>query len=345
MAVTMRARDAMVVAPSAAHSQLRQRHHACGRAHVTCNLWAAPNFTPCHSQGTISRSSVSVSAAVIFSPLARAAMQAFLEKLEPEAMMEDGGLQKAVIALNILKERASEPSTPSEIAAAGGVMILLQTALLHPEPALRESAATVVTRCILQGDAAFIKAAMAKNLPIALVRMCSEQDRRAQPQDGEGPAVDPDLPVRRVALDALEHMLFEADIRTASAVMSSPGAPGVPYSLIASTDASIRERATAMLRRLLLTPDARLELIEFMTSFVKDSGEKVSQALAGALADASADTRSCALEVLRFLRGRVEALNRDLVQAGALAALEGVDGAADIVEWLQQVPETAKAEE
>ena len=53
-----------------------------------------------------------------------------LEKLEPMAMMEEGGLQRASIAIKLLAHKsATDPSVGGGILEARGVRILLQEAL------------------------------------------------------------------------------------------------------------------------------------------------------------------------------------------------------------------------
>ena len=113
---------------------------------------------------------------------AMASLAPLLQKLDPERMMEDGGLARATIAIKILAQKATtEPSTGGAIVEAGGMRIILQTALLHPVPALREGAIVAVLGCLQSADsAAFVADSLHQQLPVALVRLCSELDRRAK---------------------------------------------------------------------------------------------------------------------------------------------------------------------
>jgi hypothetical protein len=151
---------------------------------------------------------------------------ALLGRLEPMAMMEENGLNKAQISLRVLADKAkADAGTPGAIAASpDGVKLLLQTALLHPEPTCRAGAVEVLTACVVSDDAAFLAAALDRgpaSLPAALVRLCAEADRRCRPvaasEEAQGSggappaAVDPDLPARRHAVSCLAHLLTHTD--------------------------------------------------------------------------------------------------------------------------------------
>ena len=171
------------------------------------------------------------------SDLAMASVAPLLQKLEPMAMMEEGGLQRASIAIKLLAHKsATDPSVGGGILEARGMRILLQTALLHPVPELREGAIVTILGCVQRADgadSAFVTEALAQQLPVALVRLCSEQDRRAKREDkaeeeeaaaeaGEAPpddaaaeerAYDPDLPARRVAVQVSVSVRVRVRIR------------------------------------------------------------------------------------------------------------------------------------
>ena len=56
--------------------------------------------------------------------------------------------------------------------------ILLQTALLHPVPELREGAIVTILGCVQRddgADSAFVAEALDQQLPVALVRLCTAQ--------------------------------------------------------------------------------------------------------------------------------------------------------------------------
>ena len=103
-------------------------------------------------------------------------------------------------------------------------------------PELREGAIVTVLGCVQRADgadSAFVTEALAQQLPVALVRLCSEQDRRAKREDkaeeeeaaaeaGEAPpddaaaeerAYDPDLPARRVAVQVSVSVRVRVRIR------------------------------------------------------------------------------------------------------------------------------------
>ena len=108
-----------------------------------------------------------------------AGVAGLLQKLEPMAMIEEGGLQRASIAIKLLAHKsATDPSVGGGILEARGVRILLQTALLHPVPELREGAIVTILGCVQRAegaDSAFVAEALSQQLPAALVRLCSEQ--------------------------------------------------------------------------------------------------------------------------------------------------------------------------
>ena len=182
---------------------------------------------------------------------------ALLAKLDPASMMEVGGLGKARIAINLLcKASESEPAAAAGgiAAVADGVKVLMQTALLHPEPSLREGAVSVLACCCACNDESFIASALGggpASLPAALVRLCAEQDRKAKPETEGDEAIDPDLPARRSAVACLQpvarHRRRRHDPRAAR-LERRAGA------LLRNSDATIRERAAALLRGLLVTP-------------------------------------------------------------------------------------------
>lgn len=182
--------------------------------------------------------------------------------------MRDGGMQKAQIAVKVLVQKSA---TDAEIAAGiaatpDGVKVLLQTALLHPEPSMREGAITVIAHCVEKNNAAFIDAALSRgpaSLPAALVRMCAESDRKVKAAvdeateddaDSERPrAVDPDLVARQIAVGCFANLLTTVDIDFSIRVLGGEwdGAAGTWYVLLSNSNAIIRRRAVSLLRELL----------------------------------------------------------------------------------------------
>ena len=127
-----------------------------------------------------------------------AAVKALLEKLEPMASDGRGRAQKGYACPHgcILSEKVhNEANTPAAIADAEGVMILLQPLpswpsvdcwpplLLCTQSQRWEGATAIVAACVTSNDTKFLEASLAKNLPIALGRLCAEQDRKVKPTD------------------------------------------------------------------------------------------------------------------------------------------------------------------
>lgn len=302
-----------------------------------------------------------------------------LEKLDPRSMMEDDGLQKANIAIKLLAQKVTtDATTASAIAEANGVLILLQTALLHPVPELREGAITVIAGCVRCADnASFMEMALEKNLPAALVRLCSEQDRRAKKSHGdegelgEGSqekAHDPDLPVRRVAVDVLADVLFRIDVKTTLRVLGSTewhGVVGTCFALIGNTDARIRERGATLLARLMgvphdkggdahaasaepplvaFTQEQREQLISFSREYASAEAEKAAAVLTLALSDDDEHVRAVACEVMRALRPST-ALREQLRANNAVVAAAALGSqASEVVDWLGGVEAAMRAE-
>ena len=275
---------------------------------------------------------------------------ALLAKLDPASMMEVGGLGKARIAINLLcKASESEPAAAAGgiAAVADGVKVLMQTALLHPEPSLREGAVSVLACCCACNDESFIASALGggpASLPAALVRLCAEQDRKAKPETEGDEAIDPDLPARRSAVVCLHSLLLGTDGAVAiRALRDWSGVAGTPWALLRNSDATIRERAAALLRGLLVTPaeaDAatpeQRERAGLVLAFAGDAPDKVAASVTAALGDADPGVRAAGLEALAALRAaRADdrKLREALENAGAETALG--DAAADYGEWIR----------
>ena len=159
-------------------------------------------------------------------------LQALLEKLEPENMMQPNGTRAAEIALGLLEKQASEQGIAKQLEAPG-VKILIQTSVLHPIPALRRAACATLAACTAEGHAEFLSIALAQQLPVAFLRLLHEEDQRA------AKAGRPDVPARRAAVvgltallgcDGMAEKVLGADPKVASAILKACG----------SSDADVR---------------------------------------------------------------------------------------------------------
>ena len=164
-----------------------------------------------------------------------------LEKLDPESMMQEDGLKKAHLSLVLLLKQANEGPLAAEVAAvAGGTRILVQTCVLHPVPELRQQATAVLGACIKEAVPAFLASALENRIPAALLRLLREEDRRAK-QEGFDKAVDPDLPIRRVAIVALTDLLLSTDGATQQAVLDDPTTLTVVLIACGNNDAEVSD--------------------------------------------------------------------------------------------------------
>ena len=145
--------------------------------------------------------------------MAASVLKAMLEKLGPMAMMEENGERAACIAMALLEKRATEGPLAVELVEAEGVKIIVQTSVLHPVPELRRQATAVIGACLAEQQPTFLEAALQCRVPMALLRLLNEEDRRAKPKeepeetDASPAAIDPDLPTRRVAIVALKSLM------------------------------------------------------------------------------------------------------------------------------------------
>lgn len=142
------------------------------------------------------------------------ALRAMLEKLGPMAMMEENGERAAAIAMALLEKRATEGPLALELIEADGVKIIVQTSVLHPVPDLRRQATVVLGACLAEQQPSFVEAALQNRVPMALLRLLNEEDRRVKPKEEQeaadakpAAAIDPDLPIRRVAIVALKNLM------------------------------------------------------------------------------------------------------------------------------------------
>ena len=177
-------------------------------------------------------------------PGLRATMyDALLAKLDPASMMEVGGLGKARIAINLLcKASESEPAAAAGgiAAVADGVKVLMQTALLHPEPSLREGAVSVLACCCACNDESFIASRWRR--PASLGGAGAAAPSRIQGKWAEGT----NHRCRRAAARRVPHLLLGTDGAVATRAARWSGIAGTPWAL-RNSDATIRERAAALL--------------------------------------------------------------------------------------------------
>ena len=193
--------------------------------------------------------------------------------------------------------------------------ILLQTALLHPVPELREGAIVTILGCVQRdagADSAFVAEALEQQLPVALVRLCSEQDRRAKREENAAPApdggeaaeeraYDPDLPARRVAVQCISHLLL-SDAARAVRVLSCPEWPGVVgtiFALLGSSDAQIRQHGAALMGNLLGQAPAAEAAPALAPALAEGAAEGAAEAMAASRPFAcTAEQRSQVLALL-----------------------------------------------
>jgi len=252
------------------------------------------------------------------------ALRSLLEKLDPESMMKDGGLQKATLAIGLLEKKSADAGFAEEVAAAGGVQILVQTAVLHPAPTLRQSATSVLVACVKQRDPAFLKSALERRLPEALLRLMREDARRVkaaqgidQVADGDS-ATDPDLPTRRIALSGLEALLSLDDPFVLTAIFQLPTSGSVLIELPGNTDPDIRQRAPALLS-MVVASETGVAAIE---KTVEDDPVAAATQLLGAACDSDSAISATIARVILSLRAS-ESLRVELRKLGAVERLEG----------------------
>lgn len=172
-------------------------------------------------------------------------LKQYLDKLEPEAMMQPNGTRAAMVALGLLETMASDGGMAKELDAPG-VKILIQTCVLHPVPDCRRAACAVLTAFTVEGDATFLSLALPLRLPTAFLRLLGEEDKRAKQADS------PDLPARRQAIAGLSALL-KCDGMVEQVLTADPTvAPGI---LKAGGSCDAQVRVGALRLALALTRD------------------------------------------------------------------------------------------
>lgn len=199
------------------------------------------------------------------------ALSSLLERLSPMAMMEDNGTEKARIAISVLEKKALQEPLAAALAECGGLRILVQTMVLHPEPPVRQGACTVLSSALHEKEHAadFFIAAQAARLPQALQRVLHEEDRKAKPEKGEH-ATDPDLPLRRAALPALARCIAELP-----ELLDDPVTSSTVICMAGSGDSILRRGGL----RLALSLARNEATLPKLVSAVDSSADKVAPAL------------------------------------------------------------------
>lgn len=259
------------------------------------------------------------------------------------AMMQEGGEKKAAMAIGLLHQKASEAGAAAAVVECGGVRTLVQTAVLHPISEMRLGAAAVLTACAQQDDANFMRAGLEQRLPEAFLRCLHEGDRRAKPEgeeskpeEGSGgfeEAVDPDKPLRRVAIVGLRHMLASKCEGIPDGVLKAPQAVSVLFRLGTNTDPALRREAVHLLLALCggttdvaggASPDKRPAVpvkLEAVCEAATAGADEAAQNLLTAIHDADEDVRCAAISVLLLLRAC------DKESCSLKSALQAIDAA------------------
>jgi hypothetical protein len=216
----------------------------------------------------------------------RTKLVALLDRLQPMNMLAEDGLKKASIALAVLERSTAEPGSALDLVdTPGGVRLLLQTALLHPEPSFRLGATMCVHNLVSQNEPHFLQVALDEPcmLPKALARMLAEADRSVQEaaereEDGDAggkKAVDPDLPVRRVALEMFSTLVQRTTPEVALRVLESEQLCTTPFALLSSSrDAQICQGAAELLLAILARDDAVAQAVRNLRMSLDKSHEK-----------------------------------------------------------------------
>jgi hypothetical protein len=287
------------------------------------------------------------------------ALSSLLERLSPMAMMEDNGTEKARIAISVLEKKASQEPLAAALAECGGLRILVQTMVLHPEPPLRHGACTVLSAALHEKEhlADFLLAAQAARLPQGLQRVLNEEDRKAKPKDGEQ-ATDPDLLLRRAALPALARCIAELP-----ELLDDPVTSSTVICVAGSADSDLRRGGL----RLALSLARNEATLPKVIAAVDASADKVAPALLRAWddvevhdgdgGDGGATVRDGVLQLALLLRSS-DGLRDQLAWHGALEAVavarEATDAAsgaaegtllAELHEWLSLAPAAPPVDE
>jgi len=235
------------------------------------------------------------------------------------AMMQENGTEKARIAIKLLEKKASQESLSSGLAEGRGLHVLVQTMVLHPEPSLRQGACSILSAVLHEGEHSkeFLFAAQSARLSQGLQRVLHEEDRKTKPNEGEQ-AIDPDLPLRRIALSALA-----CYVRKSREVLDDPVTASTIISAAGSSDLILRREGL----RLALSLAKDQETLPKIVSAVDTNADKAAPALLRAWdGDASGDDKSD-----HTVRENVVQLMRLLLPSKALRDHLAWNGAIDAI--------------
>lgn len=254
--------------------------------------------------------------------MAKPVLKAMLEKLEPMAMMEENGERAASIAMTLLEKRASEGPLAVELVEAEGVKIIVQTSVLHPLPALRKQATAVIGACLAEQQPSFVEAALQCRVPMALLRLLNEEDRRVKPKEekeseAKPEAVDPDLPIRRVAIVALKNLMAGDGVPEKILKIDETFAPNL---LKAGGNADATNRLGALTLALSLAREERFNAA-VQGAAEQDAAAAVEMLMRAICLDegsGAAEASDAAVQLTLALRSST-ALRDELVQADAYA--------------------------
>uniref|UniRef100_A0A6U9CKV5 Uncharacterized protein n=1 Tax=Emiliania huxleyi TaxID=2903 RepID=A0A6U9CKV5_EMIHU len=279
---------------------------------------------------------------------------ALLSKLEPMAMMEDKGTEKARLALDLLEQRAADGGSAfaTEVMSAG-MRILVMTMVLHPEPPMRQKSGAVLLAVVSRAPDTeqLAIAAASSSLCAGLLRALAEDARQAKPESGEGAAVDPELGLRRVAIRLLAETLAKLPD-----TLDDPALVKALLCAVGSSDAEVRHQGVT--EACTIAADARLPRLAAICRSKDWDAAATAKQLLSAFADSeplSGETtvRRSVAGLMLALR-EVTSLRDELAWCGALDALaedsvaeEPLPGeiASQLREWLSEAPPPPEKEE
>ncbi|KAL3902929.1 MAG: hypothetical protein SGPRY_011870 [Prymnesium sp.] len=236
-------------------------------------------------------------------------------KLDPEAMVGEGGLRKAELALRLLLSKASSHPLSPELSSSS-TRLLIQTAVLHPMPSLRTAATEVLGACVSEGEPSFLSCALTHRLPAALFRLLREEDRSAPSKGFDAPS-DPDLPVRRAAIKALSSLVLRSDEQTRSSVLSDSSSLSLLLLVCGTTDPEVREGALSLTLAVSQLGEGTLAaLVQAAEAEAAGTAKALLAAACAPVGEEGGAARLATLQLLSALRA-AEALREEMVNAGA----------------------------
>jgi len=231
-------------------------------------------------------------------------LKGLIDSLDPGSMMSRDGQKRALVALDVLKTQATEAGTALAMTQVpGSIRILLQTALLHPEASMRLNAMAVIMAFLRQNEPRFLEMAHHSMLSKALARMLAEEDRRVkedeEAEDGEANVTDPDLPLRRLALEALTLLVLNSTPEAAMRTLEAEDLVFAPLDLLGNSDAEIRRAASRVLLGLLERDD---RVATYLRSSLDEVASQAAPLYQKALCDKEPAVRAAVRAALLRLR-------------------------------------------